>query len=72
MAILDESLIKIVLNKFANFDLIRRGTGDQSRRPRCFVSDIDDDLEIFARTGRVTVSEQFLASFGFDAAVMDK
>ena len=65
-------MIKIVLNKFANFDLIRRGTWDQSRRPRCFVSDIYDDLEVFTRAGRVAVSELFLASFGFDAAIVDE
>ena len=57
MAVLDESLVQIVLDQLANLDLIRWRAGEQSGRPRCFVGDVDDDLEVLTRARRVAVSE---------------
>jgi hypothetical protein len=39
---------------------------------RCRVIDIDDDLEVLTRTGRVTVSEQLFSPFRLYTTVVDE
>jgi hypothetical protein len=72
MTILDESLIQVALNQLANFYLICWGAWEQSGRPRCRVSDVDDDLEVLTRTGRVVVGEQLLSPFRLYTTVIDE